>query len=346
MNLQDAQKGKIKINISGQSFVTTFKTLLKYPTTKLGRLSRDNPSCTNYFFESDPEIFKEVLKFYHHDELHIPRNVCYSDFTSYLKFWDIDQRFISECCALDQRENEELERQFQFFEKRVQISPSASGCQKFSYSVWCFLTDPGGQYTKWKIASKVWAVSYLIITLFSGTLLAVFTVPSMWNTVDYELEHNESEPSLFSANTTCKQYKYYWLKVFPGTFLGLNGVCFIIYSVEIWIRFLSCPDKKMFWRSMHAVDMTVALLESVCFILILITLISVLPNLGDYQQSSFCVAALYSQLALSILGQLRYIRLLTYASVYRYDLLCHNFLFCVLQYMSLIASSYINDWDT
>ena len=80
------EPGKVKINVSGHQFVTTTGTLLKYPNSKLGQFVKSQPTCRDYFFESDPIIFGEILKLYHQDELHCPRNVCYADFLSFLTF--------------------------------------------------------------------------------------------------------------------------------------------------------------------------------------------------------------------------------------------------------------------
>ena len=53
---------KITVVVCGQQFVVTSKTLLKHPQTRLGQLAAETES--QHFFESDPDVFKEILKFY------------------------------------------------------------------------------------------------------------------------------------------------------------------------------------------------------------------------------------------------------------------------------------------
>ncbi|KAF6022641.1 hypothetical protein EB796_019054 [Bugula neritina] len=92
-------KSSVIINISGQRFVTSTTTLLKYPDTRLGKLVQQPLNAAAFTFEGDAEIFKEVLKFYITGDLHCPKNVCMSDFKNHLEFWGIDEKYISECCS-------------------------------------------------------------------------------------------------------------------------------------------------------------------------------------------------------------------------------------------------------
>ena len=100
---ESSENRKIVINISGQLFVTTSKTLLKYPETRLGKLASQEAMVLEHFFETDAEIFKEILKFYRKNSLHRPKYVCFSDFEEDLKFWQIDESYISDCCSRDSK---------------------------------------------------------------------------------------------------------------------------------------------------------------------------------------------------------------------------------------------------
>ncbi|XP_067949889.1 A-type voltage-gated potassium channel KCND2-like [Watersipora subatra] len=282
---------KILIQISGQNFVSNVDTLLKYPESRLGKLVQKEPSRAKYFFESDPEIFKEVLKFYISGELHCPKNICYSDFLSHLKFWEIDTAAVSDCCAQNLDERHDLEKQFEFFNRRIKLT-SANTDDKYSwsYAVWCFLTDPFGPDTKYKTCAKIWALGYFLFTLFAGTVSAVATIPGTWipgNTSNGSIQVLQRFPEL-SFDMTCQEYASKWLDVIPDIFGFLNLSCSFIYLLEVWARFITCPSKHGFWRSINALDFTISLIESICYALALFGIYFVAQRPVYFSNSSAC----------------------------------------------------------
>ncbi|KAF6035848.1 Shal [Bugula neritina] len=89
---------RIVINVSGRRFITTRETLSKYKHTTLGKLLTDNEG-TEYFFDADEEVFREVLRYHRTGELHVPQNMCYQTFTKQLKFWGVEMSAIEDCCS-------------------------------------------------------------------------------------------------------------------------------------------------------------------------------------------------------------------------------------------------------
>ena len=199
----ERQGRKILLNISGQQFITTLETLSKYPDTRLGRLVNDN-SSSHHFYEGDPDIFKEILKFYWCDRLHCPKSVCFEDFKDHLEYWEIDIANLSRCCAGEYKEEASLQRQFDFFDRQFEstTNDSNSCCSDFRYNMWCMLTEPGGRHTKWKLASKLWSLLYLSVTLTGAVSQSVMTWVVTYFVYRYVDEGNSPDKTIPTNTTT------------------------------------------------------------------------------------------------------------------------------------------------
>jgi hypothetical protein len=91
----------VHLNIGGSTFQTTFQTLAKIPDTKLSGLKQDiscKESPASFFFDRNPDVFNSILDLYRTGELHVPSNICGATLRTELDFWQIDQRYLSECC--------------------------------------------------------------------------------------------------------------------------------------------------------------------------------------------------------------------------------------------------------
>lgn len=313
---------KIVINVSGQKFITTFTTLLKYPTTRLGKLASDKLRAQSYFFESDADIFKELLKFYYTDKLHCPKNVCFTDFIGHLSFWEIDVKHLSDCCSQTVKQETNLQKQFQFFNRQVSLdSGHQSRCKIFSFDVWTFLTDPYGTETRWRLGSKIWMVCYLLITLFSGITISIQSVLYIWapyNDNQTVVNLNNEVPKTQALAKTCYDY-FGWRnsQAFEDV-AEANIFLVVFYVTEISTRFFSCPKKSFFWKSIHGVDLMITCVDGIVYGYFAFIIFMLVPNLSSFENADkYCVAAGYLELAVIAIGQMRFLRLLSYASVYR-----------------------------
>lgn len=91
----------IELNVGGTIFLTTFQTLSKIQETRLSSLKKDITvqNCpTKFFFDRNPEIFNSILDLYRSGELHFPSNFCGATIRNELEFWEIDKKYVSECC--------------------------------------------------------------------------------------------------------------------------------------------------------------------------------------------------------------------------------------------------------
>ena len=313
---------KIIINISGQQFVTRFNTLLKYPQTRLGKLAAEQPDVSHHFFESDVEIFKEVLKFYKLSRVHCPKNTCLSDFQEHLRFWEIDERYIAECCSRELKDHQELEKQFEYFNRTFKLADKDSSCYRtYRYAIWSFLTDPYGADTRWKRASKVWMVFYLLVTFFSGMVLALETLPhsvfgNQSMTINGTEVYIDRDKFIGAQVDSCEKLRVKVRTKHYETLQLINFSLVVFYTIEIWVRFSVCPDKRRFFRSINALDLLISVGECVCYgfgIYVGDIIRRYRGNVSD----QYCIAAEYTDNFIIVLGQLRFFRLLSYASVYR-----------------------------
>lgn len=322
ISTKNDQPQKIMLNISGQHFVTTPETLLKYPDTRLGKLAADKDTANRmHFIESDPEIFKEILKFYWTGKLHTPKNVCFEDFLGHLEFWEINLEHVADCCLSDMKEEAVLKRQFDYFDRRIRPNETElrdSCCTSFCYSLWCLMTDPGGPDTRYRVASKIWTVIYLVMTLSSGLMYGCTTLPSFWE-FDTNITTNLSLSSPLRQVATCEEY--FSVRRQPKVLLivDLTSTFTIFFLLEIIIRFSCCPCKKKFWMSVNALDALIVMFEvsSAAYFMYLRMVIA--RNMWTYETGEvdkFCWTALHLENTHVFVGQLRLFRLLSYATVY------------------------------
>lgn len=92
---------EVEINVGGTIFLTTFQTLSKIQETRLSSLKRDialDKCITKFFFDRNPEMFNSILDLYRTGELHFPSNFCGATIRNELEFWEIDKKYVSECC--------------------------------------------------------------------------------------------------------------------------------------------------------------------------------------------------------------------------------------------------------
>ena len=125
---------KITINVSGAKHQVMFKTLAKFPVSRLGLLQEYlnrgkvlcpipgvlrkqmgsaensihhgkgslvddyNPEKHEVFFNRHAGCFTAILNFYRTGKLHMPSNICLSIFKEELTYWGIDSTLIEPCC--------------------------------------------------------------------------------------------------------------------------------------------------------------------------------------------------------------------------------------------------------
>lgn len=316
---------RMVINISGQTFETTAETLSRCPETRLGKLVDDDRAVSaSYFFPQDSDVFREILNFYQTGDLHCPKNICLSSFLTQLEFWEISPSLISECCSQQLRDEEDIQHQFGFFDRRVSHSiTELNRLTNFRYQLWCFLTDPFGPNTRFSCASKLWTIFYLMMTFINALCYSLETLPAMWASSSTEEESSYNTTSTTQGHIklirSCEEYlanhQMNELKILAYIDVGLT--CF--FAIEIWIRFFCCPDKRYFWRTINGLDMVISNAECVASALFFyLNHYLLLQSEMAASHHAYCSASSYIDITALVIGQVRLFRLLSYASIYRY----------------------------
>lgn len=317
-----AKTRKVYVNISGQQFVTRSETLLRHSDTKLGRLIQNDPSTTNLFFEGDAEIFKEILKFYITNDLHCPKNICFNDFKNHLEWWGIQTKYISECCSHELVEEQELEEQFRYYETTAAVKDRKGCYGKYSYLIWSFLTNSCSANTRrLKMGANIWMIFYLVVTFVHGMSFVLQTIEDAWGDDEFSTNSSTYSTTITKSKiviSTCEEYanKERSPEQISLSFLSM-GIC-VFYAIEIWIRFAFCPDKRYFLRSINGMDMAISIIETLSYCYFTYFIHWFLPNFDSFTNyDRHCSASSTLELLILVVSQMRFLRLLSYASVYK-----------------------------
>lgn len=162
-----AQDPKIVIDVGGTIFMTFKSTLERLPNSRLAKLSSSDPEydpeSKQYFFDRNPRIFGHILDLYRTGELHIPHCLCGPYVKQEIKFWGLDEGYISDCCwksySAFEQDHEKMilvehalckhsvkENYLREEEKRgndeAGHQKKGGGWERFKLSAWFFLEDP------------------------------------------------------------------------------------------------------------------------------------------------------------------------------------------------------------
>ncbi|XP_071170989.1 potassium voltage-gated channel protein Shaw-like [Mytilus edulis] len=94
---------RILLNISGNKYEVTRKSLLTHPSSRLGKLvsASQNTKQEELYFNRPSMAFESILMFYQTGKLHLPSNVCPNVFKEELEYWEIDHELMEQCCLMN-----------------------------------------------------------------------------------------------------------------------------------------------------------------------------------------------------------------------------------------------------
>ncbi|ESP00968.1 hypothetical protein LOTGIDRAFT_172897 [Lottia gigantea] len=237
---------KVTFNVGGKTYVTLKHTLINIPTTKLGKLTKEDPSYDGkrdeYFFDRNGKIFQSVLDLHRTGELHLPSDVCSTSVRKELEFWRVPEDYISECCWKSYSlQNQDLkiaaiidERMGKKFDETNMNSHTTSCRQK----LWLTLEHPN-----LNLLAKVWHFVYIAFVLLSIIVFCLSTIPE-FRIDDVSPSGNASNPS-----TNASDPFYNLTHTHPvDSLYYLDIVCMVFFMIELPLRMLICPDKREFFR--------------------------------------------------------------------------------------------------
>ncbi|KAA0195945.1 Potassium voltage-gated channel protein Shaker [Fasciolopsis buskii] len=220
---------RVIINVSGLRFETQKSTLGRFPNTLLGCPLRRNryydPLRNEYFFDRNRPSFDAILYFYQSGgRLRRPVNVPIDVFTEEIKFYDLGEEAFEKY-----REDEG------FIKEDVHVLPK----NNFQRKMWLLF-----EYPESSTAARCIAIISITVILISIVVFCVETLPHFRH---YEIQRPEDEPKPVIVPVDTPHTS--------GAFFILESLCIIWYTVELLIRFASCPQKIVFFKQiMNLID--------------------------------------------------------------------------------------------
>lgn len=252
---------RVILNCGGIRHESYKTTLKKIPATRLSRLTEAlanyDPVLNEYFFDRHPGVFAQILNYYRTGKLHYPTDVCGPLFEEELEYWGLDSNQVEPCCwmtytqhrdtqetlaVLDRLDldtekpsEEDLAKKFGYEEDYYK--GSISWWMRLKPKIWTTFDEP---YSS-SAAKGVGIVSVFFICV-SILTFCLKTHPDM----RVPLIHNLTVKT--TANTTS------WTLDKHGTnpheaFFFVECICNAWFTIEFFIRFVSCPDVFDFIRS-------------------------------------------------------------------------------------------------
>jgi len=255
----------LKLNICGRRFEIRRETLLKYPTSRLGKIfigkrnsigaKTAEASCVSlydyfnkesqeFYFERDPDVFPVVLAYYITGILHIPRHICVDHYQQEMEYWGIP--FLLDCCCqgFHQQEWEVMEtvkktnELFEIKAKRGKLKSGESMGSEIN------LTPE----TKWsKFQKQTWDLfedhhssrAASVISFLSSAMVIISTITLCLNThPDIQIRNSDGS------------------KADNPDLAVVEMVCICWFTIEYIARLVSCPNKKPFLKSiLNSIDL-------------------------------------------------------------------------------------------
>ena len=315
----------VKLNISGQNHTTTVATLLKYPKTKLGKLAEsltEEDIHKVHFFDADQDVFKEVMRYYRHGELHKPPGITSKMFYKELQLWGIEESEVALCCRLKTEaeesdpEKEELntkvkmEKQFQWFEKRIE--PKDKEKLTIQEKVWYSITEPSGPFTRYSKLSFCYFFCIVFLIIFQSISLGLFSVQFILdqatggNMTYFEIIDNQAAEPCY--------YTDLWIDQ-PADLTSNALNCVVIFFVaDVLLKFFFCPNKRQFFTAVNTMDLLACSYEFFAT-----AAVQTLKYRPEHRPTSFgtCRAFIMITNIRYFVGQLRVCRLFVISTSYR-----------------------------
>uniref|UniRef100_A0A0N5BAU1 BTB domain-containing protein n=1 Tax=Strongyloides papillosus TaxID=174720 RepID=A0A0N5BAU1_STREA len=213
-NIKWKNEEVITINVSGMRFQTYESTLARFPNSLLGHPAKRarywNSKTQEYFLDHSRYCFESILNIYQtNGDVRRPELVPLEIYLKELKFFEM---------------NEEVMENFwvsEGYEKPVeQIMPN-NPIQRYLWELM--------EYPDSSVPARVLAfisISVIVTSIVSFCL--------------------ETLPDFRDASETLTETGY---SKWNNPFLILESLCIVWFSIELFLRFISCPSKRVFMKS-------------------------------------------------------------------------------------------------
>ena len=221
----------IVINVSGLRFETQLSTIERFPQTLLGnpdkRLPYYDRKRQEYFFDRNRPSFDAILHYYQSGgRLRLPVTVNADVFADELRFYEM---------------GDELIENFRVKEGYATGKDPKLPDNKWMKALWLLF-----EYPESSLAARMVAVVSVLVVILSIVTFCIETIPG--------LKRHGSINVTSDANGT--EIEFDSIPTFNEPFFIIETVCIVWFSVELLVRFISCPDHVTFFRNiMNMIDL-------------------------------------------------------------------------------------------
>uniref|UniRef100_A0A0R3XA14 BTB domain-containing protein n=1 Tax=Hydatigena taeniaeformis TaxID=6205 RepID=A0A0R3XA14_HYDTA len=211
---------RIVLNVSGLIFETYAITLHKFPNTLLGdpvkRAQFFDPRHGHYFFDRHRGSFESILFYYQGNGfIQRPLTVPLAVFLEEVKFFQLGEKVVRSLLR-----DEGLKSMDDI------LLPDGSSRQ----NLWLFVEYPlSSRYARW------FSIFSITIILISVASFCLETLPLF---ITYHVEITKTVPK-FTADNFFFREEFFYVEL----------TCMLWFTIEIFIRFYSCPNRYSFFRS-------------------------------------------------------------------------------------------------
>ncbi|XP_051509454.1 potassium voltage-gated channel subfamily D member 1-like [Myxocyprinus asiaticus] len=228
------------VNVSGLRFQTWKNTLDRYPDTLLGSSEKEfffNEDTQEYFFDRDPEMFRQILNFYRTGKLHYPRQECIQAFDEELAFYGIVPDIIGDCCMEEYRDRkkENQERLAEDTEAEMATDTPLPPDSTSRERLWRAFENPH---------TSTMALVFYYVT---GFFIAVSVIANVVETVPCRPLKGSKR------DLPCGEK-------FSLAFFCMDTACVLIFTFEYLMRLFAAPSRCKFMRSVMSVIDVVAIM--------------------------------------------------------------------------------------
>jgi len=253
---------RVVLNCGGIRHEVYKATLKKIPATRLSRLTEAlanyDPILNEYFFDRHPAVFAQILNYYRTGKLHYPTDVCGPLYEEELEYWGLDTNQVEPCCWMtytqhrdtqetlavldrldldtDKPTEEETAKKFGFEDEYY--DGSVSWWQHTKPRIWSAFDEPySSNFAK---VIGVISVFFICISILSFCLKTHpdMRVPMIRNITVTSRGGNVTHWTLDKHSTNAHDAFFY-----------IECICNAWFTIEIFVRFISCPNKCDFLKS-------------------------------------------------------------------------------------------------
>uniref|UniRef100_A0A915DI15 BTB domain-containing protein n=1 Tax=Ditylenchus dipsaci TaxID=166011 RepID=A0A915DI15_9BILA len=244
-------------------------------------LANYDPILNEYFFDRHPGVFAQILNYYRTGKLHYPLDVCGPLFEDELKYWGLDANEVEPCCWMTYTQHRDTQEVLATLEK-LDIDDEALKNEEELYKRFGWEDDYHNQSLRAKVVAVI-SVFFLIaaILVFCLKTHPDLRVPEIEEimvlnssvhedsdgvTSHHHLHSHHNNKAGNRVPTAFLQvpHRSYWhrqdqVQATPS-FMVIETICNVWFTVEIFIRFITCPSKiKYFKAPVNIIDIIATL---------------------------------------------------------------------------------------